>query len=351
MSDVCMKKDVAVVILNWNGIGHLKEFLPSVIKNTSDDLAEIVLIDNASSDESVSYLRATYPNIRLVINPQNGGFAKGYNDGLKYVDSKYYVLLNSDVAVIPGWLEPLHTAMERNAQIAACQPKVLDYKNKLFFEHAGAAGGFIDKFGYPFCRGRLFHHLEKDTGQYNQDVEIFWATGACMMVRSNIFHELGGFDESFFAHMEEIDLCWRMKNRGYLIYFVHNATVFHLGGGTLSAISPNKTYLNFRNNLFLLYKNLPDNFLFKTIFARMLLDGLAFFHFIASAKLKHAIAILKSHRDFYKNLKQLRPKRLANKKHHQLKYLKGVYNASIVYEFYIKSLSMFSMLNARKFEK
>ncbi|MFN7690848.1 MAG: glycosyltransferase family 2 protein [Bacteroidota bacterium] len=346
-----MSKEVAVVILNWNGIGHLKEFLPSVVKNTSDELAEIVVVDNASTDESVAYLKTAYPRITTIINPQNGGFAKGYNDGLKFVEAKYYVLLNSDVEVTPGWIEPLYHKMESSSRIAACQPKVLDYKNKVCFEHAGAAGGYIDQFGYPFCRGRLFHHIEEDSGQYNDDVEIFWATGACMMIRAELFHKLGGFDETFFAHMEEIDLCWRLKNRGYQIHYVHHAKVFHLGGGTLSVISPNKTYLNFRNNLYLLYKNLPDQFLFKTIFARMLLDGLAFFHFVLGGKLKHAQAIWRAHIDFYRNLKSLKASRADNKQYLQIKYLSGVYKGALVWQCYIKAKKIFSQLDLKSFEK
>jgi len=346
-----MIKDVAVVILNWNGVNHLKEFLPSVIKNTNSVLADIWVIDNASTDNSLVFLKENYPEIKTILNIVNGGFAKGYNDGLKHIEAKYYLLLNSDVEVTANWLEPLYQKMESAKNIAACQPKILDYKNKLFFEHAGAAGGFIDKFGYPFCRGRLFNHIEKDQGQYNHDIEIFWATGACMMVKSALYHEQQGFDESFFAHMEEIDLCWRLKNEGYRIDFVNNSTVYHLGGGTLSSISPNKTFLNFRNNLYLLYKNLPDQFLLRTIFARMVLDGLAFFHFALSRKFNHAWAILRAHSAFYRHLGELRKKRKTNQQYHHLKLLRGVYNYSLVFEFYIKSKKLFGLLNVKKFSQ
>jgi GT2 family glycosyltransferase len=346
-----MIKDVAVVILNWNGINHLKEFLPSVIQNTNTELADIWVIDNASSDESVLFLKEHYPSIKLVINDKNGGFAKGYNDGLKYITAKYYLLLNSDVEVTPLWLEPLYHKMESSSKIAACQPKILDYKNKSKFEHAGAAGGFIDKFGYPFCRGRLFNHIETDELQYNFDVEIFWATGACMMINAHLYQQQQGFDESFFAHMEEIDLCWRLKNEGYKIEFVHNAKVYHLGGGTLSSISPNKTFLNFRNNLYLLYKNLPDQFLYRTIFARMVLDGIAFFHFALAGKINHAMAILKAHAAFYKNITNLKKNRAIKQQFHQLKFLKGVYNDSLVLEFYLKSKKIFKALNHHKFSQ
>jgi hypothetical protein len=346
-----MVKDIAVVILNWNGINHLKEFLPSVVEHTNSNLANIVLVDNASTDASVIFVKENYPDIQIIINDKNGGFAKGYNDGLKLLKHKYFLLLNSDVEVTPHWLEPLFQKMESSLSIAACQPKILDYKNKLSFEHAGAAGGFIDKFGYPFCRGRLFDNLEKDNGQYNDDIEIFWATGACMMVRSSLFKEQQGFDETFFAHMEEIDLCWRFKNAGYKIKFVGNSRVYHLGGGTLSTISPNKTYLNFRNNLFLLYKNLPDQFLHRTLFARMVLDGIAFFKFLISFKFSHARAILKAHFSFYQSLNYLRKNRDKFKKYHQLKYLKGVYNASIVFSFYAKSKKVYTQLLPEKFGK
>lgn len=344
-----MNKEVAVVILNWNGVKHLKEFLPSVVHHTNSGFAEIFIIDNASTDESVKFLRENYPQLQIIINESNGGFAKGYNDGLKKISAKYYVLLNSDVEVTAGWLEPLYLKMEAFPNIAACQPKVLDYKNKEYFEHAGAAGGFIDKFGYPFCRGRLFHHLEKDYGQYNSEMEIFWATGACMMVRSDLYHEQNGFDESFFAHMEEIDLCWRLKNKGFQIFFIPDSKVFHLGGGTLSAISPNKTFLNFRNNLYLLYKNLPDHFLYRTIFARMVLDGVAFFHFLFIGKHQHARAIFRAHMAFYKQMKLLKNKRVLYKQFHQLKFLKGVYNSSIVFSFYMKEKKIFTQLQPEKF--
>jgi GT2 family glycosyltransferase len=346
-----MIKDVAVVILNWNGLHHLSEFLPSVVAHTNTEIADIWVIDNASTDESVSFIKNKYPTIKIIINQSNGGFAKGYNDGLKHIKAKYYLLLNSDVEVTTAWLEPLYQKMESSLNMAACQPKILDYKNKAFFEHAGAAGGFIDKFGYPFCRGRLFNHIEKDQGQYNNDIEIFWATGACMMISAKLYHEQQGFDESFFAHMEEIDLCWRLKNEGYKIEFVHKSLVYHLGGGTLSSISPNKTYLNFRNNLYLLYKNLPDRFLYRTIFARMILDGVAFFHFCFGGKFNHALAILKAHSAFYKSIGKLKKKRELKEQFHQLKFLKGVYNTSLVFEFYIKSKKVFHALTNKKFSQ
>ncbi|MCC6252850.1 MAG: glycosyltransferase family 2 protein [Bacteroidia bacterium] len=346
-----MGKDIAVVILNWNGIGHLKEFLPSVIQNSNKDIADIYVIDNASTDNSVQYLSENFPSVIIIKNKQNGGFARGYNEGLQHIKSKYYVLLNSDVEVCPNWLEPLYQKLENDNSLGACQPKVLDYKNKLLFEHAGAAGGFIDIYGFPFCRGRIFNSLEHDKQQYNDDVSIFWTTGACMMIRSDLFFNCGGFDESFFAHMEEIDLCWRMQNKGYSLCYVHQSTVFHLGGGTLSTISPRKTYLNFRNNLFLLYKNLPANTLLSTIFIRMVLDGLAFIRFIAIGNFSHGLSVFNAHMAFYKNLSNLRKSRRNNINNQALHQLKGVYHRSIVFEFYLKGKKQFNVLNKSKFSQ
>lgn len=344
-----MPKKIAVVILNWNGVDHLKTYLPSVLAYSNPQLADIYVIDNNSTDNSIAFLEQHYPSIKLVINAANGGFAKGYNDGLKHIDASYYILLNSDVEVTPNWIEPLLANMEANPDWAACQPKILDYKNKTKFEHAGAAGGYIDKFGFPFCRGRLFDSLEEDVNQYQDNQEVFWATGACLCIRKELYHEFGGFDESFFAHMEEIDLCWRLKNQAHKIAYVAASRVYHLGGGTLSAISPNKTYLNFRNNLYLLYRNLPDTYLYRTIFARMVFDGVAFFHFLFSAKVAHAKAVFKAHMHFYKNFGKLRAFRNSNQNKSKMVHLKGVYNASIVFAFYLNKIKKFTQLDSTKF--
>ena len=340
--------NVAIVILNWNGKKHLETFLEKVVLYSGE--CRIVLADNASTDDSVKYVTENFPTVEIIINDENGGFSKGYNDALKAVESEYYILLNSDIEVTPNWVIPLFETM-KDTSVAGCQPKVLSYLNKSVFEHAGASGGYLDKNYYPFCRGRIFEKFEEDKGQYNGETEIFWATGAALMIRSKLFHQVGGFDSYFFAHMEEIDLCWRLKNAGNQIVFVHNATVYHLGGGTLSSISPNKTYLNFRNNLYLLYKNLPDHYLHRTIFARMVLDGLAFFHFTFGGKFNHAWAILRAHTSFYKHLKHLRNSRDLNKQFHQLKLLKGVYNSSIVGDFYLKKVKVFNELNTEKFSQ
>ena len=252
---------VAVVILNWNGKSFLEKFLPSVFACNSS-YAEIIVADNASTDDSVSFLKSKYPQIKIIQNSSNGGFAKGYNDALKLVEAEYYVLLNSDVEVTPNWIDSVIQLMDTDKSIAACQPKIRAFDDKKSFEYAGAGGGFIDKYGYPFCRGRILDTLEEDKGQYNDVREVFWATGACLFVRSECYHKVNGFDEDFFAHMEEIDLCWRLKNLGYKIMYSPNSTVFHVGGGTLNKTSPKKTYLNFRNNLILLCKNHPPKYFF-----------------------------------------------------------------------------------------
>jgi hypothetical protein len=273
---------IAVVILNWNGRKYLEQFLPPLVQHSRDE-AEIIVADNASSDDSVAFLREHYPSIRIISNPSNEGFSRGYNLALKQVEADYYVLLNSDIEVTPNWIRPVIDLMEKDRSVAACQPKILSFYERTKFEYAGAAGGFIDKYGYPFCRGRIFQSLEEDNGQYNDAIEIFWATGACMFVRADLFHQSGGLDEDFFAHMEEIDLCWRLKNEGYRIMYCPDSTVYHIGGGTLPKISWRKTYFNFRNNFYLLYKNLPDNLVNEVFAKRLVLDGIAAMKFLFTA--------------------------------------------------------------------
>jgi GT2 family glycosyltransferase len=331
---------LAIVILNWNGKKHLEEFLPSVLSN-STEADEVVVVDNDSSDDSVLFLQAHYPSIRLIQNNSNGGFAQGYNDGLLKVIAEYYLLLNSDVEVTPGWLKPLITLMDSDHSIAACQPKIKSYLNKNLFEHAGASGGFIDLFAYPFCRGRILHVNEQDEQQYDSKMEVFWASGACMFVRSTSFWEAGAFDADYFAHMEEIDLCWRMKNLGYKIYTEPASTVYHLGGGTLNYNSPRKTYLNFRNSLFTLYKNSHSKNLYLIIYLRMVIDGIAALKFMTEGKFIHFSAVFKAHLNFYKNIGKLNQKRskLINKKS-----LNGMYSGSIVFDFYLKGKKKFSSL-------
>jgi len=276
------KIKVAVVILNWNGRKFLEKFLPSVTKNSIG--AEVIIADNASTDDSVDFMKENYPELRLIINSSNSGYAGGYNEALAQINAEYYVLLNSDIEVGENWVMPIIEEMDKNPEIGAAQPKLIAYYQKDEFEYAGAAGGFIDKYGYPFCRGRLFNSLEKDTEQYNDNTEIFWASGAAMFVRANAFHKVGGLDNDFFAHMEEIDLCWRLKLSGYKIMAIPKSIVYHVGGGTLPKNSSRKTYLNFRNNFALLFKNLPKNRLWKVFIARLVLDGVAAIRFLTEGK-------------------------------------------------------------------
>ena len=248
---------IAVVILNWNGRHYLEKFLPGVVKYSSEPGIQVVVADNGSTDDSLKFLRQQYPEITIIEFDKNHGYAEGYNKALKLITARYFVLLNSDVEVTPNWLNPLVCLMEQDDKIAVCMPKIRSFDNRGYFEYAGAGGGFIDRFGYPFCRGRILNHIEEDTGQYDSVREIFWASGACLFIRSELFIQSGGFDPGFFAHMEEIDLCWRFKNQGYKILYSPDSIIYHVGGGTLPNQHPGKLYLNFRNNLFVLYKNLP----------------------------------------------------------------------------------------------
>lgn len=289
---------VAVIILNWNGEKLLKEFLPSVIETTDSSIADVIVVDNGSSDSSVELIRNEFSQVKLIEFSENYGFAEGYNRAIKETGYPYTVLLNSDVATTEGWVNPLYEYMEDNPNVGACQPKIRAYANKSYFEYAGAAGGFIDKNGYPYCRGRVFDTVEEDKGQYDEPISIFWATGAALMVRSELYLKVGGLDKDFFAHMEEIDLCWRILLAGYDIAAVPQSMVYHLGGGSLPASNPRKTYLNFRNNLLMLHKNLPDATRGKTLFVRRLLDTVAWAKFMLTFDFKNANAILRAHRDF-----------------------------------------------------
>ena len=327
---------VAIAILNWNGVTYLEKFLSNVIQNSVNENTKVYIIDNASTDTSIIYLEQNYPTVSIIQLDKNYGFAEGYNRGLAQINADIFVLLNSDVEVTPNWIEPIVTAMELDNNVAVCMPKIKSYLNKEYFEYAGAAGGFIDKYGYPFCNGRLFDKIEKDKGQYEKTREIFWASGAAMFIKSKVYNELNGLDNDFFAHMEEIDLCWRVKNRGYAILYIPLSTVFHVGGGTLPKANPFKTYLNFRNNLFLLHKNLPTNTKNKIIFTRKILDGIAFIKFLISLDFKNCNAILKAHIDYYKSIKKLDVSRnkLQNKITKQTH--KEIYNKSIVLDYFVK---------------
>jgi len=338
-----LSKKVAVVILNWNGKSFLEKFLPIVIKYSSS--AQIIVADNQSSDDSVSFLKQHFPAVRIIINPSNDGFSTGYNLALKQVEAEYYVLLNSDVEVTEKWIEPIMDLMDSNKHIAACQPKILDYNHKTTFEYAGAAGGFMDKYGYPFCRGRIFNSLEEDKGQYNNSTEVFWATGACMFVRAEAFWKVGGFDDDYFAHMEEIDVCWRMKNIGYQIYVEPKSHVYHVGGGTLNKLSPRKTFLNFRNNLITLTKNASPRFLFFKIIYRMILDGVAAFKFLAEGHGSHFIAVIKAHFSFYAHLPSTLKKRDEMRLMDEFKdATTGVYTENIVFAHFVKGVKNYSDL-------
>ena len=291
-------KKTSVVILNWNGAEMLRRFLPSVVTFSKGRDVEVCVADNASTDASCEVVRKEFPSVRLVCLDRNYGFAEGYNRALQEVDAEYAVLLNSDVEVTEGWLSPLVEFMDCYPQLAACQPKILSYRNRDMFEYAGAAGGFIDRYGYPFCRGRIFDKIEKDTGQYDTPVSVFWATGAALMVRLDIYKETGGLDSRFFAHMEEIDFCWRLRSRGYGLACVSESKVYHVGGATLKKENPRKTYLNFRNNLLMLYKNLPDSELHSVMRVRTLLDYVAAFAFLVKGDTADFKAVLQARRDF-----------------------------------------------------
>ena len=326
----------AIIILNWNGLSYLKMFLAIVLENSRDEETVVCVADNGSTDGSPEWVAENFKEIKLILLKKNHGFAEGYNLALNQIDARYFVLLNSDIEVTKNWLIPLVTFMDNNPDVASCQPKVLSYYNKDHFEHAGAAGCFIDKYGYPFCRGRVLNIVEKDTGQYDSAINVFWSSGACMIVRSEAWKRCGGFDADFFAHMEEIDLCWRFHKAGYRVCFLPESVIYHIGGGTLPYSSPLKTYLNFRNSLFLLYKNLPDNKLNTVLFKRRILDGLAAIYFLMKGSFKSVSAVWRAHMDYYKAMDKLREKRKTVKLLEINLTNETVLNKSIVFEFYVK---------------
>jgi GT2 family glycosyltransferase len=335
---------VAVVILNWNGKKHLEQFLPSVIKHSFQN-ADVYVADNSSTDESIPYLKEHFPNVKIVLNEQNKGFAGGYNEALKHIKADYYILLNSDVEVTANWIKPIIKLMESDFSIAACQPKIKDFYNKNFFEYAGAAGGMMDKYGYSFCRGRLFNTIEEDKGQYDTISEIFWASGACLFIRSATFHQFNGFDEYFFAHFEEVDLCWRIKNAGLKIMYCPDSTVYHVGGGTLPKSNPYKTFLNFRNNLFMIYKNLPEKNLYRTILFRLFFDALASLNFLSSFELANTAAIIRAHYAFFKSIPLLNEKRKSLLAHTSNPNLKAMLNRAIIFDYFLKGRKKYLDLN------
>lgn len=327
----------AIVILNWNGEALLERYLPLVVKYSGD--ADIYVADNASTDGSVVFVQENFPNVTLLQNSSNNGFAKGYNDALKKVDADIYCLLNSDVEVTPGWLEPIKEAFLKLPEASIIQPKILDLLRKDYFEYAGACGGFLDQFGYPFCRGRIFQAIEKDEGQYDDIREIFWATGACMFIKSEVFHSLGGFDEDYFAHQEEVDLCWRAQNKGLKVYYVGTSHVYHLGGSTLSNMNPKKTYLNFRNSLYSITKNLPRKKAFPIIIVRLILDGIAAIRFILQLKPAHCVAVIRAHLSYYRHFGKMYSKR--EKANFIIMYY---VTKSIVWSYFVDHVKNFNIL-------
>jgi hypothetical protein len=331
-------KNTAVVILNYNGLNWLSDFLPSVYLH-SKNVADIIVIDNGSTDESNAFIEHEYKEIQLIKLPKNLGFAEGYNKGLENLKHEFFILLNSDVEVTPNWIEPIIEFFETDITIAAIQPKILSQLDKEKFEYAGAAGGYIDKFGFPFCRGRVFDSIEKDLQQYNNIKEVFWASGACLFVRAVDFFDNNGFDSSFFAHMEEIDLCWRLKNKGKKIIFNPNSTVYHVGGGTLTYDNPKKTYLNFRNSLFMIHKNDSRN-IFFIISCRLLIDGIAGIRFLLKGQIKHFASVLKAHLHYYLHLKNVSKFRRTSKRI-QIRSLKGYVNKLIFWKYFIQQKKTF----------
>ena len=324
---------IAVVILNYNGEKLLPEFLPSVISHSQG--ARIYVADNASSDRSLTLVRERYAEIQTLALEKNYGFCGGYNRALRQIEADYYVLLNSDVEVTPGWLHPLKALLDAHADVAAVQPKILSWRNRALFEYAGAGGGFLDALGYPFCRGRVFDHLERDEGQYDDERPVFWTSGACMMIRANLFHQHGGFDEDFFAHMEEIDLCWKLNRAGNSLYYCGKSHVYHLGAGTLGYSSPRKTYLNFRNGLSLIYKHLGSGELVFKLPLRVMLDWLAAAVFMLKGQFKNARSVLKAHLDFFGQLETLTRKRKMIRKPYPRYPTENIHPGLIIFSYYV----------------
>jgi hypothetical protein len=328
----------AIVILNWNGEQLLEQFLPSIV-NFSTEVAEVYVADNASTDNSIAFVKKNFPSVTIIQNKENGGYAQGYNDALKEIDADILCLINSDVEVTQHWIPPVLAVFEKYPNTAIVQPKILDHKQRTHFEYAGAGGGFIDLFGYPYCRGRVFNALEEDKGQFNDTTDIFWASGACFFIRSDVFKRLQGFDEDYFAHQEEIDLCWRVQNEGHTIKYVGASTVYHVGGATLEESNPRKTFLNFRNSLLNVVKNVPKEWFLFVVFSRLILDGIAGIKFIIELRPIHTWAIIKAHFSFYKNFNKFLKKRKKLQK-------KSDYNlhTSIVWQYFALGRKKFNQL-------
>lgn len=335
-------EQAAVIILNYNGLHFLKQFLPSVVNFSKGH--RVIVADNGSTDASLSFLRENYPQVEIMAFQENYGFARGYDEALKHITNKYSILLNSDVEVTENWIDPIIEFMETDDKIVACQPKIKAYHQKDTFEHAGAAGGFIDMIGYPFCRGRILDVLEKDNGQYNDICKIFWATGACFFVKTDVYRQLGGFDPIFHAHMEEIDLCWRINAAGYQIFFHPGSTVYHVGGGTMPVTNPKKTYLNFRNSTGMLYKNAATAAIWWKVPFKILIDLLAAFKFLIVGKRKDAQAVVLANLHFLFNLSSWKKRRKLSKRLGPKKIKKIIYPKLIVLDRYLLRKKHFSQL-------
>lgn len=325
---------IAVVILNYNGEKLLQQFLPAVVQYSPE--ADVIIADNGSDDQSLQFVRTHFPQVIPLALGENAGFCGGYNKALRQITAEYYMLLNSDVEVTPHWLEPLVSMLDANPGIAAIQPKILSYRDKNFFEYAGAGGGFLDTLGYPFCRGRVFDHVEEDRGQYNDERPVFWATGACMMIRSEKFHQHGGFDEDLFAHMEEIDLCWKLNRSGDQVYYSGRSTVYHLGAGTLGYHHPHKTYLNFRNGLSLIFKHLDSRELAYKLPLRIILDWLAAVFFLFRGEWPNFMSVLRAHRHFFRQLGSLRRKRRVIREANPSYPRKNIHPGLIIFDYYLR---------------
>lgn len=339
---------VAVIILNWNGRKLLEKFLPAVVQHSAEEGCQVIVADNASSDDSVSFLNERYPDVPVIALDRNYGFADGYNRAIRQVDAKYVVLLNSDVETTPGWLHPLVRYMDEHPEVVAAQPKIRSYNKRIFFEYAGAAGGFLDRYGYPFCRGRILQNVEKDEGQYDSVIPIFWATGAAMFIRKKDFLDAGGLDGRFFAHMEEIDLCWRLNARGKRIVCVPSSVVYHVGGASLNQDNPQKMYLNFRNNLLMLYKNLLPEEIFPVFVSRCLFDSMAFFHLLLEGKFNSAKEVIHAYRDFYKMIRSYKSVRMLNLQYAVTRRLPVQYQGSVLINYYLRRKRNFEQLFGHK---
>jgi GT2 family glycosyltransferase len=334
----------AIVILNWNGKKYLENHLPGIIRHSAIEGIAIYIADNGSTDGSVVFIEENFPTVKLIQFDRNYGFSSGYNKALSVIDAEYFILLNSDVEVTQGWISSLMEVMDNDPSVAACMPKIKAYNNKEQFEYAGASGGFIDKFGFPFCRGRIFNIIEMDSNQYDDSCETFWASGACMLIRASLFRKAGGLDDDFFAHMEEIDLCWRLKNMGYKIMVLPRVEVYHVGGGTLPNNNPHKLFLNFRNNLWLLFKNVDNKKLYRVLFFRLLFDIIAAMSFLFSFRPDFFYSVLKAHHAFFRSIGELTIKRKRNFQFFIKSDHNEIYPHSIVFQFFIKDIKTFNNL-------